>query len=110
MRGGPRRAAEAAELDAHAVALRQRAEDAARLLVRELGAREVWLFGSLAWGRPHERSDVDLAVRGIPADRHYRALARASDIVAGPVDLVDLDTCPASMRERILRDGIRLDA
>ena len=31
-------------------------------LLRELGARDVWLFGSLARGEVHEGSDLDLLV------------------------------------------------
>jgi uncharacterized protein len=74
----------------------------------ELEATEVWLFGSLAHGRIHERSDVDLAAGGIPDERYFEALARVSAIVGEPVDLVPLESASPSLRHRILTRGIRL--
>lgn len=78
------------------------------MLAAEFGATEVWLYGSLVWGRPHVRSDVDLAVRGVPRDRHYAALARACEIIGAPVDLVDLGSCPPSLAARIVSQGTKL--
>lgn len=47
------------------------AEACARLLKERFGAREVYLFGSLAGQSPwHSRSDIDLAVEGL-AHREY---------------------------------------
>ena len=40
----------------------------AALLTQE-GAREVYVFGSVAAGRAHEESDLDLAVAGLPPER-----------------------------------------
>ncbi len=37
--------------------------------IKAEGASEVHVFGSYAEGRATERSDLDLAVCGIPADR-----------------------------------------
>jgi uncharacterized protein len=97
------------ELERRQEESRRSAREAARALVDELGASEVWLFGSLAEGRFHERSDVDLAVRGIPDERYFAALARVSAIVGGPVDLVPLETCPQSLAVRVRTRGLRLD-
>jgi predicted nucleotidyltransferase len=63
---------------------------AAEALRRE-GAKEVYVFGSAATGRPREGSDVDLAVTGLPPRRYLQALGDAIDILQLPVDLVDLD-------------------
>ena len=101
---------EEARLFEQAARARERAGVAARALADEFGASGVWLFGSLAWGPLHAGSDVDLAVRGVPADRHFAALARACEIVGGPVDLVPLETCAESLRRRVLAHGVRLDA
>lgn len=60
-------------------------------LLRAAGAREVYLFGSLAQGREHEGSDVDLAVSGLPPEVFYATMARLSDLFERNVDLVDLD-------------------
>jgi predicted nucleotidyltransferase len=81
---------------------------AARALRAAYGARRVVLFGSLAWGGFHWRSDVDLAVAGVPADLVGRAMAEASRIAGVTVELFDLDALPESFRARILAEGTEL--
>ncbi len=100
---------DARRADERAEALRAGARKAARVLTDEFGATEVWLFGSLAWGHPHGASDVDLAARGVPPARFFEALARVCDVVGGDVDLVPLETCEASLRQRVVERGVRLD-
>lgn len=60
-------------------------------MLRSAGAREVYLFGSMATGRAHSGSDVDLAVSGLPPGKFFATLARLSALFDRPVDLVDLD-------------------
>lgn len=64
--------------------------EAARIL-RAQGAREVYLFGSVAAGRARDGSDVDLAVAGLPPERFFRALGLAAYALDRPLSLVDLD-------------------
>ena len=59
-------------------------------VLREEGAREVYVFGSAAAGRLQESSDVDLAVTGLPARRFIPAMGRVREIFNRPVDLVEL--------------------
>jgi predicted nucleotidyltransferase len=68
----------------------ERIERAADALIA-LGAREVFVFGSAATGRMNERSDVDLAVSGLPPERYFRAMTDAGRILESPLDLIDLD-------------------
>ena len=82
---------------------------AAGLLRERFDATRVVVFGSLA---DQERSftrwsDVDIAAWGIsPADT-FRALGAVMDISDAPlVNLVDVNTCTASLLETIERDGI----
>lgn len=63
---------------------------AARILL-EGGAKEVYVFGSAAHGEPRSDSDLDLAVRGLPADKFFRVMSAVTFAVSRPVDLVDLD-------------------
>ena len=84
--------------------LRARLPEAVRLL-REKGAARVWLFGSLAEGRPRVTSDVDLATEGLPAAGYFSVLGNLMAIFGSAVDLVRLETAPDSLRERILADG-----
>jgi predicted nucleotidyltransferase len=84
--------------------------EAARFL-RQQGAARVWLFGSLARGRrPTVHSDFDFAVEGLPGERFLGCLGRLLQVLPRSVDLVELESCPAFLRWRILDEGILLTA
>lgn len=51
--------------------LDERVRQAAQALIAA-GAREVFLFGSAATGNRRERSDIDLAVTGLPGEAFFR--------------------------------------
>lgn len=79
--------------------LRVEATRLADRLRAEPGVTGVWLFGSLAWGRPHAASDIDLAVAGLPSGRYFGVLGELLMSASASVDLVrleeiDLDTIP----------------
>lgn len=78
-------------------------EQAARILKSE-GAREVYLFGSEATGTAGDRSDVDLAVTGLPPASFYRLVGTISGLLRRPLDLVDLDD-PTPFTEYLRRKG-----
>jgi predicted nucleotidyltransferase len=66
--------------------------EAAVSLLKSEGCTEVYLFGSLAEGRPpHARTDLDIAVKGLPRTRFFEIYGRLMLALAHPVDLVDLD-------------------
>jgi predicted nucleotidyltransferase len=83
------------------------ARKAADLLRREFGANGVFVFGSLARrGEFTPWSDVDLAAFGIPPSRFFEAVGAVTGLSSEfKVDLVDIDTCPLSMREAIETEG-----
>jgi len=59
-------------------------ERATERLVAEFHPDEVWLFGSHAWGTPHEESDVDLMVIVPQSDeRATRRMQRAHRCLQG---------------------------
>jgi predicted nucleotidyltransferase len=66
------------------------------------------LFGSLVHGEPTGESDVDLAVEGLPPRAYFPALADLMTLFRGPVDLVRLEEAAASLRERVLAEGVEL--
>jgi len=70
--------------------LRAAIERAAAVL-KNLGAREVYVFGSAATGTMREGSDVDLAVSGLPDGLFFRAMADAGDALGRELDMIDLD-------------------
>jgi predicted nucleotidyltransferase len=85
---------------------RDEAKKVAQRLVREFDANRVYLFGSLAeGGRFQERSDVDLAVEGIPPERFFKAWAAVSHSSDVSIELVDLDEVGEPMRSLILEYG-----
>ncbi len=65
--------------------------DRAIEILKEEGCDEVYLYGSIAEGRFDEKSDIDLAVKGIPSGDFFRVLGRLMLELDHPVDLVDLD-------------------
>jgi predicted nucleotidyltransferase len=97
-----------------AVSARAAAKSCARTLVERFGASRVYLFGSLAAdsSRPFgPRSDLDLAVEGLPDARYFEAVGALAEITADvvPIDLVPLETAPPSLRRRVLDHGELLD-
>ncbi len=73
-----------------------------------------YLFGSVARGTPGARSDVDVAMlyattppatlEGLPLD----LVSRIEQLVKRPVQVIVLNTAPADLVHRVLRDGILL--
>ncbi len=59
--------------------------------MKAYGAREVYIFGSLAEGTFTRHSDIDMAVTGLPPEKYFNALGEAMDILGKPLDLIDLD-------------------
>lgn len=91
-----------------------------RRLVAEFQPRQIYLFGSHAWGQPNEDSDVDLFVivpdsdqspmeRGLKARRCLRDLRMAKDILVETQAEVDwASRVYASLECEILERGVRL--
>ena len=93
---------------ARADRLRGQAREAARVLRDDFGATRTWLFGSLAWGDPHQDSDVDLLVEGLPAARATEAERRVAALVDAAFDLVLLEEAAPGLVERVLAEGVPL--
>jgi predicted nucleotidyltransferase len=91
-----------------------------RRLVAEFQPRQIYLFGSHAWGQPHEDSDVDLFVivpesdqspleRGLQARQCLRDLRVPKDILVETQAEVDwASRVYASLESEILERGVRL--
>ncbi len=91
-----------------------------RRLVAELQPRQIYLFGSHAWGQPHEDSDVDLFVivpdddqsrmeKELRARRCLRDLPVPKDILVQTQGQVDrASRVYASLECEILERGVKL--
>jgi len=88
--------------------VRSRLSTESRALVERFGARRVWLFGSFARGNPTDRSDVDIAVEGIAARDHFRAMAALARSLRRTVDLIRIEDLDSEDRDRLLRDAEEL--
>jgi len=95
----------AVEGRARARRLRGRLPAAVALLRGRYGAKRVVLFGSLAAGTCRAESDVDLAVSALGSEHYFRALGELMEVFGAPVDLVELESAPPSLVERIEAEG-----
>ena len=89
-------------------------------LVAEFQPEQIWLYGSHAWGQPHESSDVDLFVvlphsnetpirRSQRAHRCLRGLRMPKDVLVETRHEVDrVKELKTSLAHEILIRGLRL--
>jgi len=95
-------------------------QTATQRLVAEFQPDQIWLFGSHAWGNPHEDSDVDLLVvvphsdetpirRAQRAHRSLRGLRMPKDVLVETRQEVDrVKDLKTSLENTILSRGRRL--
>ena len=94
-----------AQAEVRAARLRALLPEARAILTGRYQAKRVVLFGSLALGSCSERSDVDLAVEGLPSASHFHALADLMSLFGVPVDLVRIEEAVPSLRAHIEEEG-----
>ena len=95
-------------------------QTATQRLVAEFQPDQIWLFGSHAWGNPHDDSDVDLLVvvphsdetpirRAQRAHRCLRGLRMPKDVLVETRQEVDrVKDLKTSLENTILSRGRRL--
>jgi predicted nucleotidyltransferase len=72
--------------------------DKAVEILKTAGCTDIFLFGSLATGKPGESSDIDLAIRGCPRGEFFHLLGQLLLELDHPVDLVSIDKQDAFAR------------
>ena len=60
-------------------------------ILKENGATEVFIFGSLANGKFNENSDIDIAVKGLKGQEFYKVASILMFELENQFDLIDLD-------------------
>jgi predicted nucleotidyltransferase len=83
---------------------RHLANRCADLLRKQFGVRRVILFGSAAGDAPwHRRSDLDLAVEGLPEEAHIQALNACYELLPPglELDLIPLESAWPELRARL---------
>lgn len=75
------------------------------MLRRDFGVMEVYLPGTTAQtGEFHEHSDIDLAVKGLPAREYFDAVAKSLSLGKEfSVDLLDFSRCRPELRSAIAK-------
>ncbi|MFP4394397.1 MAG: nucleotidyltransferase family protein [Anaerolineales bacterium] len=98
------------ESEAHAAHALHIARQAAALLKSDYSAQRVWLFGSVARGmRVHPRSDIDIAVEGLPAEHFWAAWCRLDTLAPGEtIDLEPVESASPALLAEIQREGVEL--
>jgi predicted nucleotidyltransferase len=69
---------------------RQDIETATALLKNE-GCKSIYLFGSMVTGKIHDRSDIDIGIKGLAPEKFFRVYAKLDNSLSNAVDLVDFD-------------------
>jgi predicted nucleotidyltransferase len=96
-----KQAADLEDIRQNAVAF---AKSAAGVLSKTFGATRVVLFGSVMEpGRFNRRSDIDLAVDGLPSSRYFAALGELMRTSPFSIDLVPIEEANPLMKERIAK-------
>lgn len=54
------------------------------------------------------RSDIDLAVEGLPPERFFRTSARAADMTAFELDLIPMESAAHYIRQAVRDEGVEL--
>jgi predicted nucleotidyltransferase len=86
-------------------------ERIARLLTTDFGATQIIVFGSLVQGDHFDiDSDIDIAVKGIPPDQYFTAMAAANRITSQWVDLKPIEALDPHFLQKVMSTGKSIHA
>jgi len=57
------------------------------VILKKEGCKEIYLFGSLVTGKYHDKSDIDIGIKGLPSEKFFDVYAKLSYIT----ELTDFD-------------------
>ncbi|MDR2439191.1 MAG: nucleotidyltransferase domain-containing protein [Planctomycetaceae bacterium] len=60
-------------------------------LLKNEGCKSVYLFGSMVTGKIHDHSDIDIGIKGLPAERFFSVYSKLYGNLSTNIDLVDFD-------------------
>lgn len=60
-------------------------------ILKSAGCVECYIFGSVSEGRADDKSDIDIAIRGLPPERFFYVYGQLALRIRRAIDLVDLD-------------------
>ncbi len=74
-------------------------------ILKENGAKEVFIFGSIANGKFNMNSDIDIAVRGLESEKFYKVASILMFELKNEFDLIDLDDEENRFSQMLLKVG-----
>jgi len=74
-------------------------------ILKENGASEVFIFGSIVNGKFNENSDIDIAVKGLNGKDFYRVVGILMFELENEFDLIDLDDTENRFSQMLLTVG-----
>lgn len=74
-------------------------------ILKENGASEVFIFGSIVNGKFNENSDIDIAVKGLNGKDFYRVVSILMFELENEFDLIDLDDTENRFSQMLLTVG-----
>lgn len=74
-------------------------------ILKDNGAKEIFIFGSIANGKFNENSDIDIAVKGLNEKDFYRIASILMFELENKFDLIDLDDKQNSFSQMLLKVG-----
>lgn len=74
-------------------------------ILKENGAKEVFIFGSIANGKFNENSDIDIAVKGLNEKDFYKVASMLMFELENKFDLIDLDDSQNRFSQMLLKVG-----
>ncbi len=74
-------------------------------ILKENGAKEVFIFGSIINGKFNKNSDIDIAVKGLNEKDFYRVASILMFELQNKFDLIDLDDKNNSFSQMLLKVG-----
>jgi predicted nucleotidyltransferase len=60
-------------------------------LLKNEGCKTIYLFGSMVTGKIHQNSDIDIGIKGLPAEKFFKVYSKLYMELDNKVDLVDFD-------------------
>jgi len=82
----------------------QRDIETAKTIILDAGAKEIFLFGSLASGSYSADSDIDLAVIGLDKSKFFHVYGELISRLQRSIDIIGLDY-ESSFSEQLKRTG-----
>ncbi len=74
-------------------------------LLKDNGAKDVYIFGSIANGKFDENSDIDIAVKGLNEKDFYKIVSILMFELDNEFDLIDLDDKENRFSQMLLKIG-----